>query len=171
VLSFDYLRQEKIRKFLEDGRRTGRPKSIIIDGCVLVYELLVIGFATRTAATPEAIKKKHGNLRPLARTALNTSEQQPLCDLICAIAAVRNTAAHEPISDEEFEKRFVTVWSSISCGVTWPESLPVRSSFCRALFSLIAFELGRWQADLPPSGFLTGAQLIDWERMSGDRGK
>jgi hypothetical protein len=167
VLSFDYLREEKIRKFLKDGRRTGRPKSIIIDGCVLIYELLVIGFATRTASTAEVVKKKHRNLRSFARTALNTPDLQPLCDLICAIAKVRNTAAHEPISDEEFEKRFVAVWSGISGGTAWPESLPNRSGYCRALFSLVAFELGRWQVDLPSSGFLTGSQKIGWERMSG----
>jgi len=167
VLWFDYLRQEKIRKFLDDGRRTGRPKSIIIDGCVLIYELLVIGFATRTASTPEAVRKKHGKLRPLARAALNTPDQQPLCDLICDIAEVRNTAAHEPISDEDFENRFVVVWSRISGGEPWPESLPIRSDYCRALFSLVGFELQRWQADLPPSGFLTGAPKVDWERVSG----
>lgn len=166
MLSFDYLRQEKIRKFLGDGRRTARPKSIIIDGCILIYELLVIGFATRTGTTPKAVKRKHGKLRPLARTALNTPDQKPLCNLICGIAEVRNAAAHEPISDEEFEKRFVVVWSGISGGAAWPEPLPDRSTYCRALFSLIAFELGRWQVELPPSGFLTGAQKIDWTRMA-----
>ncbi len=171
MLSFDYFRQEKIRKFVDDSRRTGRPKSIIIDGCVLIYELLVIGFATRSATTPEAIKKKHGNLRPLARTALDTPEQQPLCDLICAIAEVCNTAAHDIISDDEFEKRFVLVWSRVSSGAVWPESIFVRSSYCRAFFLVIAFELGRWQVDLPPSGYVTGAQVIDWERIAGDRGK
>jgi hypothetical protein len=34
-----------------------------MDGCVMVYDLLVLGYATRTNKTPKAIKKKHGKLK------------------------------------------------------------------------------------------------------------
>jgi hypothetical protein len=167
VLSFDYLRQESIRKFLRDSGRTGRPKSIIIDGCVMVHELLVIGLATRTGSTPEAVRKKHGKLRPLARLALTATEDGPLRDVILAIAEVRNAAAHETISDDDIQERFIKVWSKVSGGTPWPDSLPLRSSYCRALFSLIGFELGRWQVGLAPSGHFSGEVAVDWRHLVG----
>lgn len=133
----------------------------------MVYELLVIGFATRTGTTPEQVKKKHGRLKPLARLALTAREDEPLRDVILAIADVRNAAAHEAISDDEIQEQFVEVWSKVSGGTPWPDSLPVRAGYCRALFSLIGFELGRWQVSLQPSGYFSGEQLVDWSRLAG----
>jgi hypothetical protein len=165
VLTFDYFRQESIRKFLADSRRTGRPKAIVIDGCIMVHDLLVIGLATRIGSTPDKVREKHGNLRPLAREAL-TDEYVPLRDAILAIAEVRNAAAHETITDADFETKFVSVWANVSGGTAWPESIVVRSSYYRAFFSLIAFELGRWQVNLGPSGYFSGVQVVDWNRFS-----
>ena len=165
VLSYDYFKQEAIRKFIADSGRTGRPKAIVIDGCILLHELLVIGLATRTNATPEQVKKKHGRLKPLAREAL-TGNYEPLRDVILAIADVRNAAAHETISDADFEARFCDVWARVPGGTPWPGSIVARSNYCRAFFSLLAFELGRWQVGLPLSGYLTGEQLVDWERLT-----
>jgi hypothetical protein len=88
VLSFDYFRQEKVRKFLADSGRTGRPKAIILDGCVLVHDLVVIGYATRAGSTPEAVRKKHGNLRPLVRTAFSEPQYEPLRDVILGVADI-----------------------------------------------------------------------------------
>jgi hypothetical protein len=166
MLSYDYLKQEAIRQFLADSVRTGRPKSIVIDGCILLHELLVIGLATRTNGTPEQVKKKHGRLKPLAREAL-TDEFAPLGDVILAIADVRNAAAHETITDADFEAEFVKVWSKVSGGAKWPDSVVARSNYCRALFSLLIFELGRWQVQLTPSGYFSGEQHIEWERLAG----
>ncbi len=165
MLTFDYFRQETIRKFIADSGRTGRPKAIVIDGCIMLHELLVIGLATRTSDTPERVKKKHGRLKPLAREAL-TDEYTPLRNVILAAADVRNAAAHETISDSAFEARFVAVWSMVPGGAAWPESLPTRSNYCRAFFSLLEFELSRWQVGLSPSGYLSGEQLVDWERFA-----
>jgi hypothetical protein len=165
VLTFDYFRQESIRKFLADSRRTGRPKAIIIDGCIMVHDLLVIGLATRIGSTPDKVKKKYRRLKLLAREAL-TDEYIPLRDVILAAADVRNAAAHETISDDDFEARFVSVWSMIPSGTTWPESVVVRSNYCRAFFSLLEFELGRWQVSLSPSGYFSGVQTVDWDRLS-----
>jgi hypothetical protein len=166
VLTYDYFRQESIRKFIADSGRTGRPKAIVIDGCIMLHDLLVIGLATRTGSTPEKAKKKHGKLKPLAREVL-TDEFVPLREVILAIADVRNTAAHETISDADFEERFVAVWSMVSGEAAWPDSLVVRSNYCRAFFSLLAFELGRWQVGLSPSGYFSGDQHVDWPRLAG----
>jgi len=165
VLMYDYFRQESIRKFLADSGRTGRPKAIVIDGCIMLYDLLVIGLATRTGSTPEKVKKQHGKLKPLARGVL-TDEFIPLRDVILAIADIRNTAAHETISDADFEERLVAVWSMVSGGAAWPASLPLRSSYCRAFFSLLAFELARWQVSLAPSGYFSGDQQVDWSQLA-----
>ncbi len=165
MLTYDYFRQEAIRKFLADSGRTGRPKAIVIDGCIMLHDLLIIGFATRTGSTPERVKKKHGKLKLLTREAL-TGQFIPLRDVILAIADVRNTAAHETISDADVEERFVAVWSNVSGGAAWPESLSMRSKYCRAFFSLLAFELGRWQVSLTPSGYFTGEQAVDWQRLA-----
>ncbi|HEV7427158.1 MAG TPA: hypothetical protein VGQ46_12390 [Thermoanaerobaculia bacterium] len=165
MLTFDYFRQESIRKFLADSRRTGRPKAIVIDGCIMLYDLLVIGLATRIGSTPDKVRKKHGRLKPLAREAL-TDEYIPLRDVIFAIADARNAAAHETITDADFEAKFVSVWSMVSGGAAWPESVVVRSSYCRAFFSLLAFDLGRWQVSLSPSGYFSGVQVVDWDRFS-----
>lgn len=131
----------------------------------MVYELLVIGFATRSGSTPEVVKKKHGKLRPLARLALAAKEDEALRDVILAVADVRNAAAHETISDEELEERFVKVWLTVAGETRWPDSQPVRSAYCRGLFSLIGFELGRWQVGLPPSGHFSGELPVDWSRL------
>lgn len=165
MLSYDYFKQEAIRKFIADSGRTGRPKAIVIDGCILLHDLLVIGLATRTHTSPEQVKKKHGRLKPLAREAL-TGDYQPLRDAILAIADVRNAAAHETIADADFEERFVQVWSHVSGGSPWPEPVVTRSNYCRAFFSLLAFELGRWQVGLPLSGYLTGDEIVDWDRWT-----
>lgn len=124
MLSYDYFRQEAIRKFIADSGRTGRPKAIVIDGCILLHDLLVIGLATRTDAPPEQLKKKHGRLKPLAREVL-TGDYEPLRDAILAIADVRNAAAHETITDADFEAKFVEVWARVAGGTPWPESLVV----------------------------------------------
>jgi hypothetical protein len=166
MLAYDYFRQERIRKFITDSGKTGRPKAIVIDGCVLLHDLLAIGLATRTACDPEKVKKKHGKLKLLARVALTDAAEAPVLSLILAIADLRNAAAHEPISDSEFEDRFVTIWRPLSGGAEWPESVFTRSNYYRAMFSIIAFELGRWQVGLGPGGFLSGEQQIDWERMA-----
>jgi hypothetical protein len=165
MLSYDYFKQEAIRKFIADSSRTGRPKAIVIDGCILLHDLLVIGLATRTTTAPEQVKKKHGRLKPLAREAL-TGEYAPLRDAILAIADVRNAAAHETITDADFEAKFVQVWSRVAGGTSWPESVFARSNYCRAFFSLLAFELGRWQVGLPLSGYLVGEDVVDWERWT-----
>jgi hypothetical protein len=166
VLSFDYLRQERIQRFLNDGRKTGRPKSIIVDGCILIYDLLVIGFASRTQSSIEATRKRYGKLRPLAKEALADPTYSTLKELILALAAVRNKAAHEPMSDDDVEKSFVEVWQVIPGDAEWPKELPLRSAYCRATFSLVAFELGRWQVGLPPSGQLSGNPPVDWTRLA-----
>lgn len=166
MLTYDYFRQESIRKFIADSGRTGRPKAIILDGCVLLHDLLVIGLATRTGSTPEAIRKKHGKLRPLARFALTDPQDAPLLNHIVAIAEIRNVAAHEPIADSVIEARFLEVWTPLASGTAWPDSLVTRSKYYRAFFSLLGFELGRWQVALPPSGFLSGDQPIDWARFA-----
>lgn len=132
----------------------------------MVHDLLVIGFATRTNSTPEAVRKKHQRLKPLARTALDAADYAPLRDTILAIANVRNAAAHETITDADVTAKFVAVWSRLSGGASWPDSPFERSNYCRALFSLIAFELGRWQVGLPASGYFSGTQAVDWSRFA-----
>jgi hypothetical protein len=166
VLTFDYFWQESIRKFIADSGRTGRPKAIVIDGCIMLHDLLAIGLATRTGSTPDEIKEKHGRLKKLAREAV-TDEYIPLRNVILAIADVRNAAAHETIADADFEAKFVAVWSMVAGGAAWPESVVVRSNYCRAFFSLVAFELGRWQVGLSPSGYFSGEQIVDWNHFSG----
>lgn len=116
----------------------------------MVYELLVIGFATRSGSTPEVVKKKHGKLRPLARLALAAKEDEALRDVILAVADVRNAAAHETISDEELEERFVKVWLTVAGETRWPDSQPVRSAYCRGLFSLIGFRTRKMAGRFTP---------------------
>jgi hypothetical protein len=67
----------------------------------MIYELLVIGLATRTSSTPDVVKKKYGKLKPLARLALTGTDYEALLDVILAVADVRNAAAHETITDAE----------------------------------------------------------------------
>jgi len=166
MLAFDYFRQERIRKFIADSGKTGRPKAILLDGCVLLHDLLVIGFATRTETTPDLVRKKHGKLRALARVALPEASDAPLLSVILAVAELRNATAHEPISDADIEDRFLEIWRPLSAGADWPDSVVIRSNYYRAMFSLLAFELGRWQVGLGPSGFLSGEQEIDWPRLA-----
>lgn len=166
MLAYDYFRQERIRKFIADSRKTGRPKAIILDGCVFLHDLLAIGFATRTESTPDRVRKKHRQLRALARVALSEARDSLLLSVILAVAKLRNAAAHEPMNDADIESRFLEIWRPLSAGVDWPESVVVRSSYYRGLFSLLAFELGRWQVGLEPSGYLTGEQAIDWPRLA-----
>ena len=166
MLAFDYFRQERIRKFIADSSKTGRPKAIILDGCVLLHDLLVIGFATRAESTPDLVRKKHGKLRALARVALPEASHAPLLSVILAVAELRNATAHEPISDADIETRFLEIWLPLAAGADWPDSVVIRSSYYRAMFSLLAFELGRWQVGLGPSGFLSGEHEIDWPGLA-----
>ena len=117
-------------------------------------------------STPEAVKKKHGKLKLLARVALTGTEDEPIRDVILAIADVRNAAAHETISDDEIQARFVDVWSKVAGSTAWPDHVVTRSQYCRAFFSLIGFELGRWQVGLEPSGYFSGEQAVDWQRVA-----
>ena len=91
------------------------------------------------------MRKKHGNLKPLVRGAFTDPAYGPLRDVILSVADIRNAAAHEPITDDDVQQRFASIWATVSPYKPWPDSQVTRSNYCRAFFSLIAFELGRWQ--------------------------
>ncbi|HEX6083077.1 MAG TPA: hypothetical protein VF266_01035 [Thermoanaerobaculia bacterium] len=156
MLVFDYIKQEHIQRFLHEHNASERFKAILNDGCILVYDLLVIAAATRWEDSPEKIRKhnKWSKLKLLTKEALSAREMTPLREMILALADVRNVADHEPVTDADIRQRFLDAFARVR-----RERFPAEGDrdreirFAHALFAWIAFEIGRWQIGLPP-GYL-----------------
>jgi hypothetical protein len=148
VSTFDYLRQERIQRFLRDSEKSDRFKAILSDGCILIYDLLVVGHATRTGKSTKSVKKKFQRLKPFAGEALAAREMTPIRKLILALADVRNAADHEPLTDDDIREQFIAAFRSVRGNDTPPQGFD--ANFARTLFAWIAFEIGRWEIGLPP---------------------
>lgn len=150
MLIFDYIKQEQIRRFLNEHNAAERFKTILNDGCVIVHECVALAAATRSGKSAASFRKQ--NLRPLARSVLAANEMKRLLDGIEAVAKLRNAAAHEPATDDQIRVRFldaIDAWKGKAYPYRGQRDREV--GLAHATFAWIVFELGRWQAGLPPS--------------------